>query len=117
MKKILLLLAGAFLFGLSCNKSVSNEDNASVNDPAAAIQRCAAYEVLAQQLKDDPSLQGRMDAIEAFTQQYIKNPSAYVLSNGILTVPVVVNVLYKTTAQNISTAQIQSQIDVLNKDY
>jgi hypothetical protein len=29
----------------------------------------------------------------------------------------VVNVLYKTNAQNISLAQIQSQIDVLNKDF
>lgn len=32
-------------------------------------------------------------------------------------IPVVVHVLYKTNAQNISTAQIQSQIDVLNEDY
>jgi hypothetical protein len=32
-------------------------------------------------------------------------------------IPVVVHVLYNTNAQNISTAKIQSQIDVLNEDY
>ena len=33
---------------------------------------------------------------------------------GLITIPVVVHVLHNTTAQNISDAQIQSQIDVLN---
>lgn len=32
-------------------------------------------------------------------------------------IPVHVNVLYRTTAENISNEQIQSQIDVLNEDY
>lgn len=32
-------------------------------------------------------------------------------------IPVVVHVLYRTASENISTAQIQSQIDVLNEDY
>lgn len=32
-------------------------------------------------------------------------------------IPVVVNVLYRTAAENISLAQIQSQIDVLNEDF
>ncbi|HEX7503769.1 MAG TPA: zinc metalloprotease [Syntrophales bacterium] len=34
-----------------------------------------------------------------------------------LTIPVVVQVVYKTAAENISVAQIKSQIDVLNRDY
>ena len=32
-------------------------------------------------------------------------------------IPVVVHVVYNTVAQNISMAQIQSQIDVLNEDF
>jgi Pregnancy-associated plasma protein-A len=36
---------------------------------------------------------------------------------GITTIPVVVHVLYNTPEQNISDAQIQSQIDVLNRDF
>ncbi len=35
----------------------------------------------------------------------------------LLTIPVVVHVLYKDSLQNISEAQIASQIDVLNRDY
>ena len=38
-------------------------------------------------------------------------------SGDSIVIPVVVNVLYKTSSQNISAAQIQSQIDVLNKDF
>ena len=36
---------------------------------------------------------------------------------GVITIPVVVHVVYNTTAQNISDAQIQSQINVLNQDF
>ncbi len=34
-----------------------------------------------------------------------------------ITIPVVVHVLWKTSAENISDAQVQSQIDVLNEDF
>jgi hypothetical protein len=37
--------------------------------------------------------------------------------SGCTKIPVVVHVVYKTAAQNISDAQIHSQIDVLNADY
>lgn len=36
---------------------------------------------------------------------------------GLITIPVVVHILHNTTAQNISDAQVQSQIDVLNKAF
>jgi tRNA1(Val) A37 N6-methylase TrmN6 len=39
------------------------------------------------------------------------------LVNGKIEIPVIVNVLYRTAAENISDAQIQSQIDVLNDDF
>jgi len=38
-------------------------------------------------------------------------------SPGVLNIPVVVHVIYKNTAENISDAQINSQIDALNRDY
>jgi hypothetical protein len=37
--------------------------------------------------------------------------------SGVTAIPVVVHVVYNTAQQNISDAQIQSQIDVLNQDY
>ncbi len=36
---------------------------------------------------------------------------------NIITIPVVVHVVYNTVQQNISDAQVRSQIEVLNKDY
>ncbi len=38
-------------------------------------------------------------------------------SPGIIRIPVVVHVVYNSAAENISDAQIRSQIDVLNADY
>jgi hypothetical protein len=40
-----------------------------------------------------------------------------VVRNGVTRIPVVVHVVWNTAAQNISDAQIASQIDVLNRDY
>ena len=38
-------------------------------------------------------------------------------SNSIITIPVVVHVVWNTSAENISDQQIFSQIDILNADY
>ena len=38
-------------------------------------------------------------------------------NNEVIIIPVVVHVLYNKNEQNISDAQVQSQIDALNKDY
>lgn len=75
---------------------------------------CASHEVHEQQLRENPELAIKMAEIERFTQNAIANGR---LVNGKIEIPVVVNVLYKTTAENISLTQIQSQIDVLNKDF
>ena len=49
------------------------------------------------------------------TKEWINNNSKS--SNSIITIPVVVHVVWNTNAENISDAQIFSQIDVLNADY
>lgn len=50
-------------------------------------------------------------------QQVINGPTANRTSATLYTIPVVVHVVYNTSAQNLSDAIIQSQIDVLNKDF
>ncbi|MES1218945.1 MAG: zinc metalloprotease [Bacteroidota bacterium] len=121
MRKLTLFLTTGLLFSLSCNKSARPDDeNAQAEEPAAINQRsCASNDVLLEQLRADPSLQRRMDDIESFTRRMTDNPAeaARLLPGGIIEIPVVVNVLYRTAAENISQAQIQSQIDVLNEDY
>lgn len=117
MKKSLVLLAGGILFVMGCNKSVSNEEGLPEEEITVTQRHCAADDVLKAQIKADPSLRQRMDAIEDFTQRVSANPQQYRLVNGIIEIPVVFNVLYKTSAQNVSLTQLQSQIDVLNEDY
>ncbi|MBY0486649.1 MAG: zinc metalloprotease, partial [Flavobacteriaceae bacterium] len=113
MKKIFLSAALlAMLF------SCQNEDSAKVSSENLQVNRyCASQEVLERQLQEDPTLALRMNKIEEFTENFSKTPSSYRLVNGKIEIPVVVNVLYKTAAENISLTQIQSQIDVLNKDF
>jgi hypothetical protein len=79
-----------------------------------AQRKCASQDVLEAQLRADPTLMIRMNEIEAFTKNALLTKR---LVNGKVVIPVVVNVLYRTAAENISDAQIQSQIDVLNKDF
>lgn len=113
------ILAIIILFA-GCTKTNSDK-KVTVPDQAISTKlqkRCASYEVLQEQLKADPTLQQRMDEIEKYTSRYMQNPAAFrLLPDGTLELPVVVNVLYNTDAQNISDRQIKSQIDVLNEDF
>ncbi|MDN3677333.1 zinc metalloprotease [Flavobacterium paronense] len=108
MKKICLSMA-TMLVLFSCQK----EDD-TTNTPKASRRICASQEVLERQLNENPELAVKMAQIESFTENAVLSNR---LVNGKIEIPVVVNVLYRTTAENISLALIQSQIDVLNKDF
>ncbi|WP_460610741.1 M43 family zinc metalloprotease [Hymenobacter terrigena] len=88
-------------------------------ETASTITRraCGTMEVLAAQLAADPAQAQRMATIEAQTRQLLANPALQRSTAGTVIIPVVVHVLYNTAAQNISDAQVQSQIAVLNEDY
>lgn len=84
---------------------------ASVN----AQRNCSSMEVLDQQIEEDPKRLFKMEAIEKATQKFIQNPQKAV--TGTVTIPVVVHVVYNGSTQNISAAQINSQMVVLNEDF
>ncbi|WP_343694769.1 zinc metalloprotease [Flavobacterium sp.] len=112
MKKVIITAITALVL-FSCQ----NDQTEGTNSEAAAkpaLRTCASQDVLEAQLKADPTLAIRMNEIEAYTNKAILTGK---LVNGKIQIPVVVNVLYRTTAENISNTQIQSQIDVLNKDF
>ncbi|MDQ6471899.1 zinc metalloprotease [Flavobacterium sp. LHD-80] len=114
MKKIFITAVAALML-FSCQ---NDQNEAAGSDASAAARRsCASQDVLEAQLKADPMQAIRMNEIEAFTNEQLLKGFSGRLVNGKIEIPVVVNVLYKTTAQNISNAQIQTQIDVLNKDF
>lgn len=119
MKKLLLVLSAGFLLVTGCNKSASKADDLQASDETTTpVQRqCSADEILQEQMRKDPALRQRMNDIEDFTKRVVENPAAYRLVNGVIEIPVVFNVLYRTAAQNVSLSQLQSQIDVLNEDF
>jgi hypothetical protein len=117
MKKITLVILALFMLFIGCKKNSSTE--VQVTDEVQAISKrsCAADEVLKEQLIADPSLRIRMEQIETFTKKVITLGELSRLVNGVIEIPVVVNVLYNTATENISDEQILSQIDVLNADF
>jgi hypothetical protein len=126
MKKNLQLFAlAAMSFAIvSCSDvSLDNSDTAlnSLNKSARVEGQgrgCASMDVLDQNMKDDESLKGKMDDVEKHTKEFEKKQkNGRVGATGTLTIPVVVNVLYSNANENISASQIQSQIDVLNRDF
>lgn len=78
-------------------------------------RNCATMENLELQKIKDPKMEFRMEMIERFTQSRQAQQGRAV--SGVITIPVVVHVVYNTSAENISDAQILSQIAVLNEDF
>ncbi|MCC3156716.1 T9SS type A sorting domain-containing protein [Hymenobacter sp. 15J16-1T3B] len=79
-------------------------------------RQCASMEVLAAQMAADPAMSQRMAAIEAQTRNFVANPTMN-RTNAVVTIPVVVHVVYNTSAQNVPQSQIDAQIAQLNQDY
>ena len=81
----------------------------------AQQRNCGAMDYLQQQISDDPQRAIRLQEIEAQTQRFIAQQG--VNDRVVYTIPVVVHVVWNTASENISDAQVQSQIDVLNEDF
>ncbi|MBD2714196.1 T9SS type A sorting domain-containing protein [Microvirga sp. STR05] len=84
---------------------------------AVAQRQCASMDVLERQLATDPNMAQRLQSIESQTRQFEANPTAQRGTALLGTIPVVVHVLYSNANENISDAQIASQIAVLNEDF
>ncbi|HYH15707.1 MAG TPA: zinc metalloprotease [Flavisolibacter sp.] len=120
MKKTPLGLLAFLFFVVSCQKSQAPKEAVTEEEEVATLptQRCASQEVLEEQLAKNPTFRQRRADIELHTQKVLKNKSQYrLLADGTVEIPVVVHVIYRTATENISDAQIQSQIDVLNEDF
>ena len=88
---------------------------------AQTIRSCAAMHVLDKQLAENPGLRDILDSNEQNYRQYADRRNAERTSSetpsATVTIPVVVHVLYTQSVENISDAQIASQITALNRDY
>ena len=86
---------------------------------ANAQQRnCGTMQHLDEIRQRDPGVDNRMDVENLDIKHWISNNTSSSKSMpNLITIPVVVHVIYKNSSQNISDAQIFSQIDILNEDF
>jgi hypothetical protein len=86
-----------------------------------AQRECHSSEYLRSELQADAALSSKLAGVENFiSEQSLSIPSSVngrTTGSRVIRIPVVVHVLYKDASQNISDAQIQSQIDALNRDF
>ena len=87
----------------------------------AAQRQCGTQSYLEDQKSSNPHLATKLAGIEYFIQLQKENTrlngEGTSRASGVIQVPVVVHVLYNTASQNISDAQIKTQIDALNRDF
>ncbi|AKK73044.1 peptidase M43 [Chryseobacterium gallinarum] len=122
MKK---LLFGALMLGVmsACNSDSLSTQNETPSDPSTAsadlVKRgCASEEIRQEALRNSAELRQRYSTLEANTEKFTNDLKlGKVLADGSVEIPVIVNVIYKTSAENVSDARIAEQIAVLNADY
>ena len=132
MRKSLLPALGLLLvFGWSCQSDelkevAALEDATLLSNGHGLLKSCASHDILERQLQENPDFARRLEAIELQTRSFVaaheggdfKSGGTSALSvSGTVNIPVIVHVIYNTAQQNLSDAQIQSQIDVLNADF
>jgi hypothetical protein len=115
MKKISLSFLGAMMLIISCqkNEKIIEEVTAEEELTAAPARICAAQEILEEQLRTDPQRAKNLEELERKTQQFAGRSQ---FRAAKVYIPVVVNVVLPN-ANQVTDAQIQSQLDVLNKDF
>ena len=70
-------------------------------------------------IHEKPKMAQRMALIEKQTETYVRQVQANPAQRSqlVVTIPVVFHILYNTAAENISEAQVMSQLDILNEDF
>lgn len=112
MKKLIITLTTASLWFIG----LQAQDNKH-----AKIIPCITTEMTEELMKQDPQYKINQDELERFTEQYElqqrNNSSANKTSSVVRIIPVVFHVIHAGGNENISDAQLLSQIDVLNADF
>jgi hypothetical protein len=85
--------------------------------PAPRRRQCGTQQVNERLCEMDYGLRERQNRIEQQIRRSIESGEARRVVRKLITIPVVVHVVYNTEKENISDAQVKSQIASLNHDY
>lgn len=80
-------------------------------------RNCGSMHALEERMRQDPAIAANIEAIERHTRDFSAGNAAARMEGNVVIIPVVVHVIYRTATENVSDAQIQSQITVLNQDF
>jgi hypothetical protein len=80
-------------------------------------RQCAVMEVHERLSERNPAYRRNIDRAEQSIARSLASGAAFRVLQQLVTIPVVVHVVYRRDQENISDAQIGSQIDALNRDF
>ncbi len=124
--KFVPVLAGILmLFFVACQKdNALNQSTIGDDQPIVELsslsRKCATHEYNEALMEKNQQFKENQQDIEDFTTRYVAQYEKGLTPRIPVTIRVVVHVVYNInnqTAENISDAQVQSQIDILNADF
>ena len=80
-------------------------------------RQCAAMQEFERLLEEQPSFRTNQRRAEEFTARAVTSGEANRVARTLVTIPTVVHVLHRKPEDDISTAQIKSQMTALNLDF
>ncbi len=121
--KFVPVLAGILmLFFVACQKdNIFNQSTIGDDQPTIELsslsRKCATHEYNEALMEKNQQFKENQQEIEDFTSRFVVQYEKGLTPRTVVTIPVVVHVVYKTADENISDAQVQSQIAILNADF
>lgn len=100
------------LFVLVVYAKVSAQQQAELTNHA-----CGTYEYNTMLMQKNSTYKLRHEQLEVITKNKSAQGAHILSTDTLVTIPVVIHVVYHTTAENIADQQIASQMEVLNEDY
>lgn len=126
MKKlitVLIILSTTFFISYSQNNLVNKKKvtNASAYKTATSatstkINRCASDEAYKKNMATDPVYRAAREKFEQETDKWVAEHPNYQPKTTVI-IPVVVHIIYKAAAENISDARVAEQLAYTNADY
>lgn len=108
MQRFFLLLTVCFLFSSFANSQIGNKF-------------CGTDEIALEIYNDNPSLQALMvqkrNELKEFTINYSQKVNVARSNDSLLIIPVVFHVIHNYGNENISDAQVESAVQVLNRNF
>ena len=116
LASILMLTFTACQKDNTLNQSTIGDDQTTV-ELSSLSRQCATHQYNEEMMEKNAQFKENQQRIEDFTTRYVEQFEKGAGLRAVVTIPVIVHVVYRTAAENISDAQVQSQIAVLNADF